>query len=283
MAEFCSHSGVTLHNLNLLEPGATRSLPSSIEYVVHLAAILGVDNVLKQPYRTLKENQLMHVAMLDYAQNLPNLKKFAFASTSEVYAGSLIHIGLPLPTPETVPLALTSIEEPRTSYMLSKIYGEAILLHSGLPYLIVRPHNIYGPRMGMAHVIPQLLKKAYDTSEPGHIEVSSVDHRRTFCYIDDAVAMFSGLLLSPSQCNATFNLGNEFPEITIGQLAELVIGTVGKKLQVKPLPPTPGSPERRAPDMRQMLDKTGLFAKTSIQEGLSRTYAWYKPTFEQHR
>ena len=43
--------------------------------------------------------------------------------------------------------------------MLSKIYSEALCHFSGIPFIIIRPHNIFGERMGMSHVIPELIKK----------------------------------------------------------------------------------------------------------------------------
>jgi len=199
-----------------------------------------------------------------------------FASTSEVYAGSLVQLNLPFPTPENTPLALPDLSEPRTSYMLSKIYGEAMLLHSGLPYTIVRPHNIYGPRMGMAHVIPQLLQKAHNAEPNGTLEVASVDHKRCFCYIDDAVEMLVRLLNADEATREVLNVGAEAPEVTIRELSELVIGTVGKPLSIVPRPPTHGSPSRRLPDMTRTKKITGYSAQTSLQDGLRSTYEWYK-------
>src|SRR5262249_31528404 len=146
---------------DLLAPDALSSLPDDYDFVVHLAAIVGVQNVLQRPYETLQDNVLMQLAAIRFARRQKLLKRFVFASTSEVYAGSVGRGDLPVPTPEDVRLTLTPLHEPRSSYMLSKIYGEAMLLHSGLPFTIVRPHNIYGPRMGMAHVVPQLLEKAH--------------------------------------------------------------------------------------------------------------------------
>ena len=64
--------------------------------------------------------------------------------------------------------------------MLSKIYGEAMCMHSAIPYLIIRPHNIYGPRMGMAHVVPQLIQKANKELNNGKLNVYSLEHTRTF-------------------------------------------------------------------------------------------------------
>src|SRR5262249_53996795 len=162
-----------------------------------------------------------------------------------IYVGSLMHMKIPLPTPEDITLALSSLYEPRTSYMLSKLYGEAMLIHSGLPYAIVRPHNVYGPRMGMSHVVPQLLEKAHK-AEPGEsIEVFSADHRRCFCYIDDAVEMLLRLLYRSDNANHVLNLGAESPEVTIRQVAETVIAAVGKQLSINEKPANPGSPPRR--------------------------------------
>src|SRR5262249_20084204 len=148
-------------------------------------------------------------------------------------AGTLRHGDLPVPTPEDVTLTLMPLREPRSSYMLSKIYGEAMLVHSGLPYTIVRPHNIYGPRMGMAHVVPQLLEKAHEAGPHSFIEVFSVDHRRSFCFIDDAVEMIRRVLDSPAALNQVLNLGAEGPEITMRRLAEVVIGVVAKPLEIR--------------------------------------------------
>ena len=76
-----------------------------------------------------------------------------------MHIGSLKHLNVKFPTKENFPIALDDLSSPRTSYSLSKIYGEALLYFSKLNFLILRPYNIYGPRMGIAHVIPQLLKK----------------------------------------------------------------------------------------------------------------------------
>ena len=88
---------------------------------------------------------------IDIAKKQKRLKRLLFASTSEVYAGTLRYHGLEFPTTEETPLTVSDLRHPRTSHMLSKIYGEALLRQSNLPYTIFRPHNFYGPRMGMSH------------------------------------------------------------------------------------------------------------------------------------
>jgi nucleoside-diphosphate-sugar epimerase len=261
---------------DLLAPNALGSLASDYDFIVHLAAIVGVQNVLERPYDTLQNNVLMHQAAIRFALRQKLLKRFVFASTSEVYAGSLRRGDLPIPTPEDITLTLTPLHEPRSSYMLSKIYGEAMLFHSGLPFTIVRPHNIYGPRMGMAHVVPQLLEKAHRARLHSFIDVFSVDHRRSFCFIDDAVEMIKRVLDSPAALNQVFNLGAEGPEVTVRRVAEIVISTVGKPLVIRSMPPTPGSPVRRAPQMTRMTKATGYVAQIGLEAGIGRTYDWYR-------
>ena len=69
--------------------------------------------------------------------------------------------------------------------MLSKIYGEVLCHFSNLPYIIIRPHNIFGERMGMSHVIPELIRKILLSKK--FVNVSNQTHKRTFCYIKDAI------------------------------------------------------------------------------------------------
>src|SRR5262249_42666036 len=146
--------------------------------------------------------------VIKVARRQTDLRRLIFPSTSEVYAGTLQYFGMPFPTPETTPLTVTDLAQPRTSYMLSKIYGEALCHHADVPFTIVRPHNVYGPRMGMAHVIPELLKRAYQAPTGGRLSVSSADHKRTFCYVDDAVEFIVRLAEAPTGLSGTFNIGS---------------------------------------------------------------------------
>ena len=261
---------------DLMEKENVLSLGDDYDYIYHLAAIIGVQNVLRQPYNVLNKNVELTANLIELGHIQKHLKRFIFASTSEIYAGTLQFYGMQIPTPEDTPLTITPLEHPRTSYMLSKIYGEAMVIASGLPYTIQRPHNYYGPRMGMSHVIPELLKKAY-FAEPGStLDVYSVDHRRTFCYVSEAVAMMRALAEAPEAENQSYNVGNQSPEVTIREVAETVIRVVGKDLTVNPLPATPGSPERRCPSMEKTRAVVGFGGEVSLEEGVRMTFDWYK-------
>ena len=270
---------VNVFNADLLNPKELDKFSDNYDYIYHLAAIIGVSNVMKQPYIVLKDNIAMHVNMLNFARGQKKLKRFIFASTSEVYAGTLQHFTMPVPTPESTPLTATNLSHPRCSYMLSKIYGEALCHQSRVLFTIIRPHNLYGPRMGMSHVIPELLKKAHNLDDGGELEVFSIEHSRTFCYIDDAVKMIHAVAESPAGEGETFNIGNQKPEIKIRDVADIIIKTVGKKIKVLPMPETPGSPKRRCPDMSKTIDITGYSSKVDIYQGIEKTYNWYRKIF----
>jgi UDP-glucose 4-epimerase len=267
--------GVRLVERDLREPGALDGLGPH-ELVFHLAAMLGVANVLEHPYETLRDNNAMLVTVLEWARGQSAPPRLVFASTSEIYAGTLEEGLLPVPTPEEVPIVVPPRERPRTSYMLSKLYGEALCLAAGVPVTIVRPHNFYGPRMGMSHVIPELLGRAHAAPDGGTLEVYSVDHRRTFCFIDDAVELVLRAALAPEAEGRALNAGAQEPECTIREVAEVVCRTVGKTLEILPQPPTPGSPERRAPDLTAMTEATGYTPAVGLEEGVRRTYDWYR-------
>jgi UDP-glucose 4-epimerase len=266
---------VRLLERDLRRPGALDDLAVDYDCIVHLAAIVGVANVLERPYEVLRDNILMTGEAIALARRQPALGRFLFASTSEVYAGTLEHFTLPVPTTESTPLALPGLELARTSYMLSKLYGEAMCHQAGIPFTIVRPHNVYGPRMGLAHVIPELLLRAHKATDD-RLEVFSVDHRRTFCYVDDAVEMIARATESTKCEGQTLNVGTQAPEVAIGELAALIVEVVGKKLEIVALPPTPGSPERRCPDMSKTTELTGYEPRVGLEEGITRTYEAYR-------
>lgn len=273
---FAGESGVRVRAADLRDPQALAGLDRDYTHVIHMAAIIGVENVLKRPFDVLRDNVTLLEHVLDFARSLPNLERVVFPSTSEVYAGTLQYFDLPIPTPETTPLALTELSHPRTSYMLSKIYGEALCQHAGLPFTILRPHNVYGPRMGLQHVVPELLQRAFRTGPGGTLDVYSVHHTRTFCYIDDAVELIRRLSEAEAGRNGTFNIGTQAAETSIGELAEVIIRVVGKPLTVRAAEVTPGSPSRRSPDMRHTIEVAGYTPSVGLEDGVRRTFEWYR-------
>lgn len=281
LSALIEQSYVSCIKRDLSQPGSLDDLPNDYGLIFHLAAVVGVANVMKQPFAVLRRNVELFFAVLDFAERQRALERLVFASTSEVFAGSLEHLDLPVPTPEDAPVALPDLAGERSTYLLSKLYGEALCRHAALPTTVVRPHNIYGPRMGMSHVIPELLARASTGQDGGTMTVYSTEHRRAFCYVSDAVELIVRLASAPEATGQVFNVGNEAEEISIGALAERIIETVGRQISIVPGPDTPGSPNRRCPDMTKTVAATGYLPGVNLDRGLRLTWDWYRRELEQ--
>ena len=271
-----SHPAVRLLHRDLTDSASLDDLPADYDYVIHLAALLGVQNVRLHPFEVLTQNTAMLSAVIALAQKQKRLDRLVFASTSEAYDGTLRYFGMPIPTPEHTPLTVSDLAEPRSTYMLSKIYGEALCRYSGVPFTIIRVHNAYGPRMGLSHVIPELLCRAYRLGASDRLAVYSVSHRRTFCYISDLAEMLARILECPASSGEVLNVGREAPEIAVIDLANRILETVGRRAEILAMPDTPGSTPRRAPDMSKTHGLLGYSARVELEEGVRLTYDWYR-------
>ena len=267
---------VTFSNIDLLSSDSFLLKDNDFDIIFHLAAIIGVSHVMKRPYDVMVDNIKMLTSMIDFARLQKNLSRFLFSSTSEVYAGTLSNFKMEIPTPEFTPLTISDLGHPRTSYMLSKIYGEGLCHNAKIPFTLFRPHNIYGPRMGLSHVIPQQLEKAYKLEDGEDIDVFSPEHTRCFCFIDDAIEMLIRMAESDQCKGKTLNLGNQDPEINMLDLAKICHRTVGKDLNVILKSSSPGSPVRRQPNMDLTKKLIDFESKIGLPEGISRTFEWYK-------
>ena len=266
---------------DLTDSSAFEAFPSDVQYVYHLAAVIGVKNVMEHPDRVLYVNAVSTLNLFEWAKGCSGLKKILFSSTSEIYSGTLRHFGIEIPTAEGTPLTVADIADERTTYALSKMYGESICHNYGrkfeIPTTIVRYHNVYGPRMGYRHVIPEMFVKIENDAE---IEVASPAHTRAFCFVDDAVEMTILLCEHEAAAGETFHVGNQEQEIAIRELVQEVARVMKKPISIQEMPDTPGSPTRRCPDTSKSQAVTGFVPRFNLARGLQLTYNWYRERLE---
>ena len=274
---FLQRPGVRLIRCDLAKPEPWRAWDDAYDGVFHLAGIVGVRNVLAQPDRVLAANARSVLNVVEWFCASGSRKLF-FASTSEVYAWTAQFHPIPVPTPEAVPLAVDDVGNERASYALSKTFGEMAVTHAcrraGKAFAIARYHNVYGPRMGMDHVIPELLKRLDSGARP--VEVYSPEERRAFCYVSDAVQAMLGLMRDGVK-SGTYNIGNDREEIRIEDLARLVFELAGAP--DAPMVPVvrPGAGiARRCPDLSRLAAGTGFRPAVPLREGVRRTIDWYR-------
>lgn len=273
---------VRLIEADLTDPAVLQGLASDYDGVYHLAAIIGVANVLERPHDVLATNARTLLNVLDWYL-AGGARRLFFSSTSEAYAWTMTFHELPIPTPEDVPLAVDRVDNRRASYALSKVFGEMAVVHgcaaAGRPYTIARYHNVYGPRMGMSHVVPEMYRRVYDGQDP--LVVYSVDHRRAFCYVEDGVEA-TIRLMAPEVPSAVYNVGNDLAEVTIGELARQVLVWAGRPDAAIDAREAAGPGiVRRCPDIGRLRRATGFDPGHPLTKGLDKTLAWYRDAFDR--
>jgi UDP-glucose 4-epimerase/UDP-glucuronate decarboxylase len=243
--------------------------------VFHLAAIVGVKYVTDHPYETLDVNLRSTLNVLDRAI-ADKTRAVVFASSSENYASTVDAGHASVPTPESVTLSIDDIALPRWSYAASKIAGESAVFGAarlgGFAPLVIRFHNVYGPRMGPTHVIPEFLVRCRERVDP--FPVYGPEQTRSFLYVEDAARalrlVLDAGLAAPATNGGIYNVGTGV-ETRISDLAELVFGVTGHHPRVDSKPAPPGSVARRVPDVTK-LAKLGFKPSVSLEDGLRRCW-----------
>jgi UDP-glucuronate decarboxylase len=283
MESLCARPSITLVPADLTRADALAGLPRRWDGVYMLAAVVGVRNVETDPARVVRTNTLALLHLLDWIT--PESGVLFFASTSETYAGGVTAGTLPVPTPEDVPLSVPDIRAPRFAYAASKILGEAAVIHTararGLRAVVGRFHNVYGPRMGADHVVPELSLRALRSENP--FRLYGADQRRAFCYVSDAVEAMLRLTASEPAWGQVVNIGNDSEETLIEDLARLVLREARFEPALDRVPAPPGSVARRCPDLGRLRALTGFVPKVSIEAGVRDTFAWYRDWHESGR
>ena len=178
------------------------------------------------------------------------------------------------PTPEDIDFLISKDYNPRSSYLLSKIVGEYLISYSRLKFVIFRPHNIFGPQMGFAHVIPQLTKKILNNNKK-KITIHNSKHKRTFCDIDFAIELIFNISHKKKLTNKIFNIGSPEKEISIMELAQKIKKILNSKNQlISSNLQKDSSPEKRRPNMKRSLNFSRI--NHNFEKRLKETVLWYK-------
>jgi UDP-glucuronate decarboxylase len=270
LAALRAHPAVTVYSGDLTDADVWASLPRGWDQIYLLAAVVGVRNVEAAPARVVRINTWVAMHLLDWIR--PDDRVF-FASTSEVYAGGVDAGIVPVPTGEACPVMVADVTAPRFAYAISKLVGEAGFVHGGQA-VVGRFHNVYGPRMGTDHVIPEMALRALGGEDP--FRVPGADQFRAFCFVDDAVEAMIRLMATPEALGQIVHIGDDTAETNIGDLAKLVLRTTGASATLAPSAAPPGSVRRRCPDLTRLRALTGYEPSVPLEDGVRRTVEWYR-------
>ena len=263
----------SIFDLEILE-----GLIAKADLVYHLAAVVGVEYYVGDPFEVLNVNVNGTQAVLKLA--FKHQKKVVFSSTSEVYGRNP-----KVPWREDDDRVLGSTRIDRWCYSTSKAVGEhfCFAYHSmGLPVTVVRYFNVYGPRLDqldVGRVITIFLGQAL-RDEPLTV-IGDGKQTRCFTYVDDAVRATVAAGVAPQTDGNAFNIGTD-AESTILDLAQAIIAVTGSRSTIEFVPQATvygTSYEdigRRVPDVTKMHGVLGVRAETPMEVGLRHTVEWFR-------
>jgi UDP-glucose 4-epimerase len=253
---------------NILEKDSIEKLVSECDYVVHLAAALGVLNIVNNPLSSLKTNLQGTEIILELVDKYH--KPVLIASTSEIY-GKNDKVPLNEEDDRIIGHPLKS----RWSYSEAKAVDESLAyfyyLENKLPIRIVRFFNTVGPRQvghyGM--VVPRFVSAALK-NEPLSV-YGSGDQIRCFCHVTDAVKALLLVMDSDKAVGQVFNIGNN-SQISIMGLAKKVIEITGSKSSIEKIAYEQAYPEgfedmqRRVPDISKIKQVLGWEPEINLDQ-----------------
>jgi UDP-glucose 4-epimerase len=214
------------------ECGDLEALVAGASMVVHLAAVVGVEQVMRSPVSTIETNLRETEVVLAAASRSGT--PVLLASTSEVYGKS----SRP-EFSETDDLLIGPSTLGRWSYACSKLMDEFLAMayhrERGVPVRIVRFFNTVGPRQTGAYgmVIPRFVAAAR-AGLPVRVYGDGLQSR-CFCHVADSVEAVIRLMRTPEALGKVVNVGNDQP-VQIRELAEKVIQALGSRSQVELVP-----------------------------------------------
>ena len=253
---------------NILDKNFIEKLVAECDYIVHLAAALGVLNIVNNPLSSLKINLQGTEIILELADKYH--KPVLIASTSEIY-GKNDKVPLSEEDDRIIGHPLKS----RWSYSEAKAVDESLAyfyhLENKLPIRIVRFFNTVGPRQvgdyGM--VVPRFVSAALK-NEPLSV-YGSGDQIRCFCHVTDAVKALLLVMDSDKAVAQVFNVGNN-SQISIMELAKKVIEITGSKSEIEKIAYEKAYPEgfedmqRRVPDISKIKQLLGWEPKINLDQ-----------------
>lgn len=261
------HDNLTVDKGSVLNEDVLDVAINDCEYVIHLAAMIGVKNTEDDRLLTLNTNIYGIRNVLDCCIT-NKIKKIVFSSSSEVYGEQIKQ-----------PIEETNSVSPKSAYGITKIVSEEYLKaykeKYNLDYSVVRYFNAYGPKQKTNFVLPKFVD-IVSNYEPITL-YGNGSQIRAFCYIDDIANGTYLAFVNENKNFNTFNIGNNTEPISMRDLALKIMKAYGRETELKYLQfrDTDRSKLReifiRIPDITKAKEILGYEPKVTLEEGIKRT------------
>ena len=271
--------GCEVHTGDLRDHAQALEAMEGCAQVIHLAAIVGgIANFHKLPHTLTSVNNALYDAIIQAALD-HGVERFVYVSSSMVFERATQY-----PTTEE---HVWETPMPRSAYGFSKMAGEvwcrAAHDEHGLPYTICRPFNAYGPgempddEPGIAHAVPDLIRKALSGAHPLQI-FGSGEQTRTLTHIDDIADGVVAAMSSPAGLHEDFNISAS-EELTVAEIARIVWEACDRDpaaFELEHLPTFAVDVQRRWPDVSKARRMLGWEARIGVHEGVGQTVDWLR-------
>jgi NAD dependent epimerase/dehydratase len=258
---------------DIRDPHGVQAAMQGCDAVLHLAALIAIPYSYHSPDTYVDTNIKGTLNVLQAARAL-GVRRVVHTSTSEVYG-----------TARFVPITEEHPLQGQSPYAASKIGADqmALAFHAsfGLPVVVARPFNTYGPRQSARAVIPTIITQI--ASGETRIRLGAVTPTRDFSFVTDTVAGFLAALDGQAGLGEVVNFGSDF-EISIGDTARLIAEVMGREIEIVTdearLRPKDSEVERlwaSGAKARRLFGWQPAYAgPAGLRRGLAETAAWFQ-------
>jgi UDP-glucose 4-epimerase len=278
LSEVQNHDRFHLVVDTILNESVMNELVFKIDHIYHLAAAVGVKNIMDHPVETLDINVKGTETVLRLANRFK--KKVFIASTSEIYGNHVEHS-----LSEDNNRVMGSVKKRRWAYACSKTLDEFLALayfdEKKLPVVIGRLFNTVGPRQtgqyGM--VLPNFVQSAL-LGKPIMV-YGDGNQSRSFTHVSDVVGAVTKLMAHSEAEGDVFNVGNDH-EVTINELAQKVKEMTGSRSEIehisyeKAYGPGFEDMERRCPNIQKIRDLIGFEPSHDLEAIIQSVIDYFK-------
>ncbi len=269
LADVMSHERLSFVHGDIRDAELVRRVVAEVDVIVNAAAESHVEKSIEEGASEFVTTNVEGTQILLDAVRATPVERFILISSSEVYGTAL---GAPMdeehPLNPRSPYAATKAGADRLAYSYFVTYG--------LPIVIVRPFNNYGPRQHPEKVIPSFITRAL-ADEP--LTIHGDGHAsRDWLYVDDDAEAIEAVIAADVDrvAGEVINVATGV-DITVSDIADLVLSALGRPESLKVhVPERPGQVDRHIGSTDKARELLGWTARTSFERGLERTVAWYR-------
>jgi nucleoside-diphosphate-sugar epimerase len=262
---------LSVYKLDVMDVPSIEPLFKGIDFVFHLAAMVGVEETQDEPV-TLLNVEIIGTSNVIALAAKNKVKRFIFASSSEVYGDSW------------VPMVEEGPFNPKSSYALTKLVGEhyckAHYQKHGLQYTALRYFNSYGPRQDERFVLSRFVNRALVGKEL--FVYGDGTQTRDFTYVEDSVVMSLLAAASEAGVNQILNFGTG-KAVSINTLADMVLTALDLKGRIKvslkdydKLRSKEIEVFSRIANVDRAEKLLGCKPRITLEDGLKRYISWYR-------